>query len=1092
MALQWTKAHIPLAGGMDESIDKRMLPVGKAASVINGRYDKRGAIVKRRGFARMDQRLSVSGDVPDARGLFSTGDELCIIGKRRLFAYHSARERWYDRGQLGPCIGDTVPVYRDQNTYRLGDLDKQGDYVMHAASAAYQSGPVQNTTTDQSLGIIARIETTDGHITQAPSMVRAFTATNADKYHSPRCAHTTDKLLLLVAKGIVNVGSALELHYLQWVTSTPNTIIGYVGQLHADMYNALENTRTYDAIGLDSVTGHGDWAYAYVSEGTTPDQLIAVYRKNPDGSTQANVTLEDDVPYYRVAISESPTTDHIYVLCVALNGEIGFKLMLYKLRAANLAIEWGPVEVDTCSASEFYDNLGVSEGNNGSMARVSCCCTVRDNTSTKAEMREKSTDADGGDLSVLLTSFNLNVRSRPFWQDNRCYVWADSALAWNDSAATEEFSGNATSPNPVEALDAAHVQSQWGAELFEYTAMFDLVVDATNPGVGGLDRTPILAGMYNIGTGPVFDTDAKVTRIGNGANVVNFGTGLYRHMGAAWSYLLDGQNRRYAAEEVRLDFTKAPLATKIPGGAAVIGGSFVTWYAGTWTEELGFASAPIFYVDDGVYPIDATTTAATTLADATYRYLATWETYDELGFLHRSMPCPPLEHTKASAGGEDSTKFKVKTLPATNRMDIPARQVAVILHRAGSDNIAKRITQPTRVVANVDSDHYTGEIRDIGQTQGPTLYTDGGLEIEAVMPEGARIPVVVNDRLWLGDLYRRSRVQYSKPVVPGSATETALAPEFNEGFGMLTPSGDEITGLAELDDKLLAFTASSVYVLSGSGPDDGGAGSDFSDLTIVSADAGCIEARSVVSYPEGAFFQSKRGIYQLSRGLQVQYIGAPVEDTVRDFPTITSAVVVPKQNEVRFTCTDAAGTDGRIIVYNYDEQKWSVWQLAGPGGGNVVLVGACMHKDTYHAVTSGGLVWQESDSTWYDDGSQFASMRIELSWLQGAQQSGWQRIKNVIALCESKDPHDFTIELRHDFEDGTSQSHTWTAAEVATLPLEHLRLRVARQKCTAIKAILYDGEATSTSTGEGYSVAGLTMELGIKKGAVQVPAKARG
>ena len=1091
MALQWTKAHVPMSGGVDESIDERLLPVGKAAQVLNGRYDKAGAIAKRHGFSRLSSNLAITGAIPGARGMFSTGDELCVIGKRRLYAYHEQRQVWYDRGQVGPCIGDTEPVYRDQNTYRLSDLDVLDGYLIQASSAAYQSGAVQNTTTDQSLGIIARVVTDAGHVTQPPSLVRGFTSTDAEKYHSPRCAHATDKLLLLCLEGIVSVGSAIKLHYLSWSPSTPNGLIGYVSELHDDVYYGGENTRTYDAVGLDSVTGKGDWAYVYITEGTTPDQQLVAFRKNPDGSTQATVTIATNAPYYRVAISESPTTDHLYVLAASSDGENPAKLWLWQLTAASMAVNWGPIEMDSIVSTLFFDNLAVSEGNNGSMDRVSCVYTVRDSGATTGQMREKSTNTSGADLSTLLTSYNLNVRSRQFWKDNRCYVWADSALAYGDSSSAS-FSSNATSPNPVEALDAANVQSQWGAELFEYAAMFDLVIDGINTGVAGLDRTPIFCGVHDIGTGVVYDGDVKVTKTGNAATVATMADGTLRYMSQSWSYLLDGQFRRYSGDEVRLNFAAAPIATKVQNGAAVIGGSFVAWYAGTWTEELGFASAPVFYIEDGVYPVDATTGGATTLADGTYRYLAVWETYDERGFLHRSLPCPPMAHTKASAGGEDSVQFKVKTLPATNRMDIPARAVSVILYRAGSDNIAKRITAPTRVVHNVDTGHYTGVITDLGQTQGPTLYTDGGSEIEAVMPEGARIPVVVNDRLWLGDLYRRTRVQYSKPVVPGSATETALAPEFNEGFGMLTPSGDEVTGMAELDDKLLAFTARAVYVLSGSGPDDGGAGSDFSDLTIVSADAGCIEARSVVSYPEGVFFQSKRGIYQLSRGLQVQYIGAPVEDTLAAFPTITSAVVVPKETEVRFTATNAAGTDGRVIVYNYDEKKWAVWQLTGPGGGDVALVGACVHKDVYHAVTSGGIVWQEQAASWLDDGTQYVPLRVESSWLQGGRQSGWQRIKNVIALCDEKDAHNLTLEVRNNFEDGSSQVATWSAADIAALSVEQLRLRVRRQKCTAIKAILYDSDAgPATTTGEGYTVAGLVMEIGIKKGAVLVPSKAR-
>jgi hypothetical protein len=447
-----------------------------------------------------------------------------------------------------------------------------------------------------------------------------------------------------------------------------------------------------------------------------------------------------------------------------------------------------------------------------------------------------------------------------------------------------------------------------------------------------------------------------------------------------------------------------------------------------------------------------------------------------------------------TAGTEDAIQFAAKTLPSTNRVSLPGRRTALVLYRQDTDGIFKRVNSPVRVEENVANSHITGDIYDYGAALGAPLYIDGGVEVEASCPEGGRIPLAAANRLWLADFFRRDRIQYSKRLAPGTALEDALAPEFNEAFGYLVRSGQRITGMGELDDKVIVFTEEEIYAIAGRGPDNGGGNNDFSGLTLVSNDAGCTEARSVVAYPDGLLFLSKAGLYRLGRDLQVSFIGNPVEDLLASYPTVNAATLVANETELRIVCTDAGATESIILVYNYQWDAWSYWLPKTSAGTTYAIQSAALHKGVYYLAQANGAIWQQDATSWLDQAREYVPLEIETAWIQAAEQSGWQRVRNVIPLLDRKDPHDLEVSIASDFATTYDQTDTFDNATIAAfpdLPLEQVKSHVIQQKCQAIKVRIRDLTDDATVTGEGYTIAGVALELGVKRGTVKVVAGQR-
>lgn len=1066
MPLNWQQVHITAAGGMDEATAARVR-APTSLEVRNGHWKRTGEVVKRNGFDQLGV-TTASGTIEGARGLFSTGDELCIIGKRKLWARNDQAALWYDRGVLGPCALRSRRLFRDQQAYYAGDLAVGDGYVVSAA--------VSYSTTDNTSGanvttttLWANIESTGGSTTIAPTFTGLVAGTSAaTRPFGPRvCGPVGNLFILFYGFDTATPGT---LRRQEWNSSTPTTDWTASANVTTDLWvnaaSSQPNTRSYDAV---PVSG-GTYVVAWIDNTA---QEIEIRRFNTSHVQQATATITAEAPFSRVAVCDDPSLNQIYVLAVADNGGSADEVLLYGFARTDLSAIFGPVTLRTLdTADEIAETIGVAS--NGS--RVVGTWTVHNNATTTnaTRLESRSTSNAGADLDTMRSHYNLFTRSKPFWYDGRAYVAAITTQTMHVYSPTPTTS--------IFAVGAAALQT----DAFDSAVLLDLYVNETNPGTTG--RQPALVGVWDVGVAPP-SWNSGAMQIGNGNAVYEESTGVYRMASLSSVYNLANQFPKFSVDELVLNFTEAPLATVGNRGNAIIGGSLVSSYDGRHCVELAVVCPPMPYSISG----SDTGTGGLTPGD-TYQWICTLEMPDAKGNLIRSLPSPPVTYTLQSGGTpHDTAALRAKTVGPSNR--VRRYQESIVWYRLDDEAVYRRVTESHSIIANgSDTSYLTATWFDINQDDGPLLYTQSG-EIENVCPEGARIVATGIGRIWLGDLVRGDRVQYSKPIAAGTAFEDAIAPEFNEGFGYLLESGERVTGIGELDDKMVVFTEKQVYLIAGRGPDDAGAANDFSGLVLVSNDAGCIDPRSVCGYPGGVFFQSKAGIYRIDRALGIEFVGQSVRDTLESFPVVTSAVLVPKATQVRFTCTNAAGSDGIVLVFDYLHNTWARWNVKRGAGSTYVPIGACVHNDLYHMVDSSGRVARESTSSWKDDSTNYVAMRVEMGWLQPAGRMGWAATRRYAIDGRAADAHQLTVTYFCDHEAVAAESATvFTWAQLSAFESittrEQPTIHPGRSKAQACKIRIEDAEdgTTASTTGEGYVFDGITFEVGAKRRVPFAPA----
>lgn len=353
-------------------------------------------------------------------------------------------------------------------------------------------------------------------------------------------------------------------------------------------------------------------------------------------------------------------------------------------------------------------------------------------------------------------------------------------------------------------------------------------------------------------------------------------------------------------------------------------------------------------------------------ASSDYYYTAVFKSRGANGRLEQSSPAIPVKVTMGV--GQGTVSMFISTLDLTARS-----QLQIDIYRSLSN------TQTFYYLTSIDGGaspagvgnvSFTDAQADTSISTHAALYIQQGQTLANAFPPAARFGCVGGQRLFLGGLIRPDIVQASK-LIFGDQSPTFAD---QDGFRIVLPA--PCTGTAWMD-SLCLFTGAGIYVVSGDGPDDSGSG-DFGNLVQMPYAIGCIESRSVVTIDDGTFFQSLRTLYMLPRGF-----GAPVPagdvvmDTLAAFPVITGTAVVTKGTEqtVHWTCSDAAGTFGRRIVYDIAHKVWSVDSIA-----SIPLCGTGQWLNNEVAVFSGniadGNALQASNGSYADSG-QTVTMALE-------------------------------------------------------------------------------------------------------------------
>lgn len=501
---------------------------------------------------------------------------------------------------------------------------------------------------------------------------------------------------------------------------------------------------------------------------------------------------------------------------------------------------------------------------------------------------------------------------------------------------------------------------------------------------------------------------------------------------------------------------------------------------------------------DGVKPVEhgfhvwpenvasATTTGAGGLIAQTYYYAFCYEWTDNQGNIHRSAPSIPK--VQVTTTGSSTNTLYVPTLRLTYK--VTPNAVRVVGYRWSTAQPVyyqfTSITSPTLNSTTVDYVTITDANADsaiLGQT---LLYTTGGV-IENIAAPASTHSALFKNRLFVIDAEDENLLWYSKPVLQNTPVEMS---DLQTVYVSPTTGSQGSTGpskcLAAMDDKLIIFKRNALYYMVGNGPDITGANNDFVDPVYITSSVGCANPSSIALIPNGLMFQSDKGIWLLGRDLSTTYIGSPVE--AFNSNTVLSANAIPDTNQVRFVLDNDI-----TLVYDYFYGQWGAFSSNS-------VVSSTLYDGKHTYLTSYGDVLQQTPG-YYIDGSTPVLLSFTTGWVNVAGLQGYERLYYMHLLGSYISPFKLNVSIAYDYNPSAVQS-TVITPDNYTVPYgdEALwgsgaawggvgnvftaRLFPERQKCEAFQITVQEvfDPQFSTAPGEGLTLSGLQLTVGVKKG----------
>lgn len=514
-----------------------------------------------------------------------------------------------------------------------------------------------------------------------------------------------------------------------------------------------------------------------------------------------------------------------------------------------------------------------------------------------------------------------------------------------------------------------------------------------------------------------------------------------------------------------LDFSTARRfqSVEAAGVLHIVGGA-IQMYDGIAVVEHGFHLYP-----EGLSAIIAAGTGS--LSAGAYQWVAVYEWTDRTGRVHRSAPSPALSYTATAL---DKASVDVPTLRLTGKSD-----VRVVLYRTlANGSTFYRVTSPTSPTLNdptADTVTILDGNSDATIAANEFLYTTGDV-LEHIPPGACAVACNYRGRIAVAGMSDPLKVGLSKVIQDGEPAA------FNDILTFQVDGlGGDITALAPLNDKLIIFKKTAIFLISGNGPTATGQGSDYGDPQLLTSDVGSV-GPVVAQTPLGLMFKSGKGIYLLDWALNVKYIGDRVEGY--NSLGIRGAAVVPNTNQVRFV-TDSA----RTLVYDYAFDQWGTFT-------NYAAVDCDVWNGAWVHLRSDGTACVENTSS-YRDGSAPVELFAATGWVQVADMQGFQRAQRLAVLGDYYSPHILEVAAAFDFSPAWRQTHSFNMTTLfggttygsaspygtgiygGTWAPYEVSLHLAQQKCTAVR---FAFRVRQTGTGAGASITAMTMRIGTKQG----------
>ena len=508
----------------------------------------------------------------------------------------------------------------------------------------------------------------------------------------------------------------------------------------------------------------------------------------------------------------------------------------------------------------------------------------------------------------------------------------------------------------------------------------------------------------------------------------------------------------------------------------VFTGSFVSQFDGVSYGENGFLLFPEPPV------LTSSPTTGGSMSDGVYLYCATFEYVDANGNIHRSAPSGVTTVTLSGGGTAQRNVFDLIYLWNTLRTASQSPVTLNLYRTAAGGTIFYKVTSDSspkiNVTAGTKALSFSDTISDANLVVRELLYTTGGV-VENIPPPACNAISRYNDTVVVSGAESGSRLFFSKPYVRGEAIS------FSDVLVKDMATDTSISALVNMDSALLIFTPRQALVLSGTPYNALGTGSTFSDPQFLPSDIGCVSQKAVCKIPDGALFQSQKGIWLIDRGFNAQYMGAEVEGLLS---TVNNAFVNSTRNKAIFTQLDT------VLVFDYFYKYWSTYE--------VKCLGGCDIADGHCLLSTAGVVLRDNAS--YGDVNAPYSTVIQTGWISLAGLQGFQRIYAISMLGEFVASHRLKVELMYDFSDAIKDSFTVMGDTVVNdafgtgtygteSPFGGIEDGVYRfvvkpriQKCSSIKLRISDEFPESAPSG-GFKLTNISFEVGTLGGRAKLP-----
>ena len=1026
MPVNWQRFPISFGQGLDGNADPKQVVPGRLLTLENGVFDKLGSINKRHGLASRSLGVEGTGSITRGVALAAFDNESLMFDGDYAWTWLAGSSEWLRRGVARSLETTTRPIVAGTTAYRNPDVAITGSLALYVYEAPDPSR--FGFSVSSYYGVRCTLVDTDTGAVIINNQLCALTGTN------PRAVAFSGSLYALYAGPSNSHLIARRIDPSSPSVLGPEARLASNVRIRASLNDAANGWLDgfYRGARLDAVATSDRLFVAYdVSVGASADGVVLCGFTSSLSTLglSASVTMSNNNGGSPVALW-TDASENVWLASPSgswnggtfLQNNAPIRAQVWTNRFQTLMTATNVTALSGTGAAVINSLAGVCAS--GSASNVYYEVSSSSDTSYRLMVARF-----GPGLASTSASFKRSVglESRPFVWEGKQYLWTlfgsseQPTYFLLDGDGNVASKANALRAGPLRTSNSVSsvVQPESGSFLF-----------------AGERRGRVLS-----------DSGSLFTFPGIAGTTVSF----VSTTGSFWSAKLGRQ-------------------LHVVGGvlSSYDGLSFVEHGFHTYPEQLSASLS----------------TASGSVVSGSYQYCATYEWTDAVGQVHRSRPSLPItvNLTGSFTTPTGSITITVPTLRLTAKESASPIGIAIWRTEDAGD-VFYKVTPVTASLTGstaLDSVSFRDVLSDSQLISRELLYTTSG-ELENDAPPTCTMVETWQNRVWLGGLEDPNTLRYSKRSVYDEAIGFPAEFEIR-----IDPDGGEITAIKALADNLIVFKERSihrVYPLTGDGtpygggPDNTGAGGDWGQAPIAS-DVGCINVNSVERTDMGVFFQSAKGIYLLGRDLSLSYVGAAVEELLEDL-TITSANLVARDNQVRFSCSD-----GVTLVYDYAVavNAWSTF--TNPESVDAAVVGG-----TYMILRSNGVVDVE-DTTSFDDNDQEIKLRLVTGWLSLAGIQGYQRVRRAYVLGDYVGAHSLKVKAGYDYKSAFDDEATVDAQavcdpagelyEAGDGELYQFRFDLSRQKCTAIRLSLEDVQTSGFN--EGLRLSNLALEVGTKQG----------